>query len=404
MKLLLFDDRLRENFFPLTHTRFTGDLRCGALKLRQRLEALLTDDEVTFLIDESLVDLYTDRHPDWQINCIEPGDKLYVNCLTKYSPSLMHKIKHLDQEHALVQGDTIVAIRTSEDYNPLTKDITNTYPNITIEIVSDALYMHPADLIHDNGRMITFDFDQFFSDKDNSFETEPGATILNPYNVWLGEGVELKPGVIIDASDGPVIIDNDAKLMHNAVVIGPAYIGKNSIIKISAKIYENCSIGPVCKIGGELEACIIQAYTNKQHDGFLGHSYLGEWINLGADTNNSDLKNTYKNVMMHSYVAQSPYNTNTMFMGCVIGDHAKLGINSTINTGCVIGTGSNLWGRDLISGYIPEFSWGEASQLQAYIIDAFLATAQLVKQRRNLKLTDPEKSLYTSIYHRFQEI
>lgn len=403
MKLLLFEDKLRENFFPLTLTRFTGDLRCGALKLRQRLEALLTDDEVSFLIDSSIEDLYSERHPDWQINLIKPGDKLFVNCLLKYSPTLFDKIQTLDHEQALVQDNALVAYRSNKDHGSFDPDSILKQFGISTENVDDALYKHPADLVHDNGRMITYDFDNFFSDKDNSFETEPGATILNPYNVWLGEGVELKPGVVIDASDGPVIIDNDALLMHNSVVIGPAYIGKNSIIKVAAKIYENCSIGPVCKVGGELEACIIQAYTNKQHDGFLGHSYLGEWVNLGADTNNSDLKNTYKNVVMHSYNDRPPFDTNTMFMGCIIGDHTKLGINSTINTGCVIGTGSNLWGRDLISGYIPEFSWGEASLLQPYRIDAFLSTAQLVKQRRQLKLSNKERSLYTSIYHRYQE-
>ncbi|MDZ4182203.1 MAG: hypothetical protein U1B83_04940, partial [Candidatus Cloacimonadaceae bacterium] len=156
-------------------------------------------------------------------------------------------------------------------------------------------------------------------------------------------------------------------------------------------------IGPVCKVGGEVEGTIFQAYSNKQHDGFLGHAYVGEWVNIGADTNNSDLKNTYKSVAFHSYRAKGRIDSGSMFMGSVIGDHAKLGINCSINTGCVIGTGATLWGSDLISGFIPDFSWGEAKNLSRYRFDAFCQTAALVKQRRKLDLSKAEIELYIHI-------
>jgi UDP-N-acetylglucosamine diphosphorylase/glucosamine-1-phosphate N-acetyltransferase len=259
------------------------------------------------------------------------------------------------------------------------------------------LYSNMADLIMDNKRMIEYDFDQLFYDKDNYIETEMGVTVLNPYKVWIGEGTVLKPGVILDATSGPIIIDEEAEIMANAVIIGPAYIGKNTKIKIAAKIYEGTSIGPVCKIGGEVEGSIIQAYSNKQHDGFIGHAYLGEWVNLGADTNNSDLKNNYKPVSMYSYRSQTKVNAGYQFLGSVIADHVKTGINCSLNTGVVIGMGSNLWGKDLISDYIPDFSWGEAKSLSEYRLAAFIATARIVKQRRKMEVSDLEAELYTYI-------
>lgn len=394
VKLLLFEDTFRTSFLPVCHTRIVGDLRCGALKLRQRLEHIFGDDEAIYLIDPALEELYKERHADWEINQIPAGDKLYLNFRLKLTSSLEKQIKELAPEQALVKGEELVAIRSSREIQVMTTKASAMPPDI-LKIPTEAeLYSLISDLIHDNKRMLEYDFDLIFSDMDNHYETEPGVTILNPYRVWLGEAVELKPGVIIDASDGPVIIDEGAKIMHHSVIIGPAYIGKNSVVKIGAKIYEGCSIGPVCKVGGELEDSIIQAYSNKQHDGFLGHSYLGEWVNIGADTNNSDLKNTYRNVAIYSYQTKGKVDSGTQFMGAIIGDHSKLGINSTINTGAVIGVACNLWGLGLIDGFIADFSWGSASTLSEYRIADFLKTASLVKERRKLKLGAAEAKLY----------
>ncbi len=186
--------------------------------------------------------------------------------------------------------------------------------------------------------------------------------------------------------------------MPNAVLCGPLYVGKNSLIKIGAKLYGGTSIGKVCKVGGEVEGTIFQGYSNKQHDGFLGHAYIGEWVNLGADTNNSDLKNTYKNVAYYSYATKTKLDSGTQFLGCFIGDHSKTGINCSINTGAVIGIGSNLFGRDLISDFIPDFSWGEAGSLVPYRFAAFCETATLVKQRRLMAFDQLETEFYKSLY------
>lgn len=402
--LVIFDDLYREEFYPLTHLRVTGDLRCGILKLRQRLELLFSGDEdSTYLIPDELQALYQTRHPDWQTKPDQKGTKLYLNSRLVIDDNTIKAIRSLEKETAIINESGIVAINTEKCLSIsdlLALDISNYANTFSAGI---RLYSHPAELVHDNDRMIRFDFDLVYADKDNYFETEPGVTVLHPYNVWIGEDATLKPGVVLDASDGPIVIDDNALIMANAVLIGPCYIGKRSVIKIGAKIYQSCSIGPVCKIGGEVEGSIIQAFSNKQHDGFLGHSYLGEWVNIGADTNNSDLKNTYKNVQLYSYKTKSLNDTGTRFMGCLIGDHTKLGINSTINTGAVIGTGANLWGRELISGFIPDFSWGQADDLSKYRMDAFFETARLVKERRNLSLTQAEEELLVIIHKHSME-
>lgn len=401
MQIIVFDDHKRSSFYPLTLTRSTGDLRCGILKLRQRLESSFGADETTsVIIDPVLVPLYTERHPDWQINSPLEGKRLYINSRVKISDDSLKQIKALGDNSALVHDNYVIAVLVTSKHAGFTSQIeTSKLPNgINIIPTVHPTYDCMSDIIHDNSRMLNWDFNHYFYDSDNFFETEPGVTVLHPYNVWIAEGVSLSPGVVLDASEGPIVIDEGAKVMPNAVLCGPLYIGKKSLVKIGAKIYGSTSIGPVCKVGGEIEGSIFQAYSNKQHDGFLGHAYIGEWVNLGADTNNSDLKNTYKNVTFYSYPHHSKIDSGTRFLGCVIGDHSKTGINCSINTGAVIGVGCNLWGQGLISDFIPDFSWGESKQLIPYRLQAFCETAGVVKQRRNLSFSEAEAKLYQHIY------
>lgn len=394
MATIIFDDHARANFYPLTLTRSTGDLRCGILKLRQRLEATFCEDDAPVIcLDETLRPLYAERHPDWQLNAIPHQEpKLYLNSRMMLTDAAISAIQALPLGSALTWQNAVVAAKTTAcNLSEL---------SLLPAVPSDLqLYSSLSELIHDNARMIKWDFEHFFFDKDNFFETEPGVTVLDPYNIWIAENVILAPGVVIDASEGPVILDEGSRVMANSVLTGPLYLGKGSIVKVGAKLYGSTSIGPVCKIGGEVEGCIIQAYTNKQHDGFLGHSYLGEWINLGAGTNNSDLKNNYKQVTYYSYPAAAKVDSGSQFLGCLIGDHSKTGISSSINTGTVIGVGCNLWGTDLITDYVPSFSWGTATTLQNYRFDAFCATAGTVKARRGLALGLQETALLQNIAH-----
>jgi UDP-N-acetylglucosamine diphosphorylase/glucosamine-1-phosphate N-acetyltransferase len=394
MKLAVFDD-YPVQFYPVTFTRSIGDIRCGILKLRQRLQALLFGEEDIIIIDKTLVQLYKERHPDWVLNSIS-GDTLFVNSRLKVSHEIIIKIKNLKLNQG-IKDDAGFLIAVRLDFTKVDigfEEILYLIHKAEIEIVKNVLYQNTADIILDNARLIDFDFQQFFHDADNFMETEPGVTILNPYNVWIGEDVVLKPGVVIDASHGPVVVDEKAEVMSHTVIIGPAYIGKETKMKIGTKIYGGTSIGPVCKIGGEIEGSIIQAFSNKQHDGFLGHAYVGEWVNIGAGTNNSDLKNNYKPVAIYSYKEKGKIQTGYQFVGSIIGDHTKIGINCTLNTGVVIGTGCSLWGNGLISEHIPSFSWGESGNPTPYNFDAFIETARMVKQRRKLDISETEINLF----------
>jgi UDP-N-acetylglucosamine diphosphorylase/glucosamine-1-phosphate N-acetyltransferase len=399
MKFYIFDDQYTSNFYPITLTRSTGDLRLGITKLRQKISDKFNFEETNLIIMPHLEKIYKERHSDWQINKVTFEDSIFINSRIKNYDKLIKEIASIPQDSKLINNNQIVAFRTKPiEANINSREIENITKNLTpIRIDNVDLWNYLWELIEENGKAINRDFKDYFYDKENFVVTEPGVTIINPYQVWLGDKTELKPGVIIDATDGAVIIDEEAEIMHNAVIIGPVYIGKKSKIKVGAKIYEGTSIGPVCKIGGEVEESIIQAYSNKQHDGFLGHSYLGEWVNLGADTNNSDLKNNYKTVKVYNYPEKKKIDSKTRFMGTIIGDHSKTGINSTINTGTVIGVGCNLFGREVISDFVPDFSWGEYKNLTNYKIEKFIETATIVKSRRKLTLTENEKLLYNKI-------
>ncbi|MBN2830254.1 MAG: hypothetical protein JXR56_08035 [Candidatus Cloacimonetes bacterium] len=399
MRLVLFDDDGIKDFYPLTLTRSTTDLRVGILKLGQRLKAFFEQADTKLITKSDFTALYRERHPDWQVNELDKGEYLFVNSRLMINDHLVEVLKGLEKNTGYKVNTTICGFKAtivSGDYT--NDDIEKIVNKVKFKELEEAgFWKYPWDLISANGEMIVRDFKEFFYEKENHFETEPGVVILNPYDVWIGEGAILGVNTIIDASEGPVVIDEGAIIMPLAVIVGPAYIGKKTKIKIGAKIYEGTSIGPVCKVGGEVEETIFQAFSNKQHDGFLGHAYLGEWVNLGAGTSNSDLKNNYKTVNVYNYSVSAKIDSETQFMGCIIGDHTKIGINCSINTGTVIGIASNLYGKSLIDGFIDSFSWGEAGSLEAYRIDKFLETAEVVKLRRKEPLPENERVLYTKI-------
>ena len=402
MEYVIFDDNKWSNFLPFTYTRAISDMRVGILKLRQRLGLYFDFEPNKIVIRKDLENLYKQRHNDWIINDFSIGEYLFINSRLRITENIKTELTSLSINDKVLINDELVAFKCVIDktVNLNSENIYDFVKDLNIVNISENInfWSYSWDFINNNGTQIKEDYELVFYEEDNFVEIDPGVTALNPYDIWIGEGAVLKHGVILDASNGPVIIDENAQIMHNSVILGPAYIGKNSLIKVAAKIYPNTSIGPECKIGGEVEDSIIQAYSNKQHDGFLGHSYIGEWVNIGADTNNSDLKNTYKPVKVWFYPEKTKINSKSMFIGSFIGDHTKIGINCSLNTGTVIGFGANIYGRDLISDFIPSFSWGEADNLVAYQLDKFLETTSNVKIRRREKLVTEEIHLINKIY------
>ncbi len=263
----------------------------------------------------------------------------------------------------------------------------DSFRGIPQEPIECAMVQYPWDLVSRTPRGIEMDFERRSprSGGSRGARVDKGAHLLNKKNIILGTGCVLKPGVVLDAESGPVILGRNVTVMSNAVIEGPAFIGDHSLIKVGAKIYHGTSIGEHCKVGGEVEASVVQSYSNKQHDGFLGHSYLGSWINIGADTNTSDLKNTYGHVKVR--LGEREIDTGMQFVGLTMGDHSTTGINVMFDTGTVVGVSCNLFGSGLPPKFVPSFSWGERGALTVYDPGKAVETAGRMMVRRNVQMS-----------------
>lgn len=260
-----------------------------------------------------------------------------------------------------------------------------------------SLFTYLWDLIAGNAAQVTADFSSARTEPIGTGDAVPdGVHVIEPDRIAIDPTAVIKPGVVIDASEGPVTIGAGTVVMANSVIEGPCWIGPNCRIKIGAKIYEGTTIGPWCKIGGEVEGSIVLGYSNKQHDGFLGHSYLGSWVNLGADTNTSDLKNNYGSV--RAVIGGEEIDSGTMFLGSLIGDHSKTGINTMLNTGTVIGVSANIFGGGFPAKSIPSFAWGGSDGFVEFRIDKAIELARTVTARRNVPFTDADERLLRLIH------
>jgi UDP-N-acetylglucosamine diphosphorylase/glucosamine-1-phosphate N-acetyltransferase len=265
-------------------------------------------------------------------------------------------------------------------------------------VVDDVrLISFPWQLIEFNSDVIVDDFARMpVRGQPDDALVYPGVHVVNPDQIVLGEKSVVRAGAVLDASDGPIVIADRAVVMPNAVLVGPCYVGSGTIVNPAARLLAGSSIGPVCKVGGEISETIIAAYSNKQHDGFLGNSYIGEWVNIGAATNNSDLKNNYSSVRM--WCAGSERDTGRQFLGLLMGDHTKTGINVLFNTGTVIGFNCNVYSSEMPAKFVPSFSWGHGGELVRYELDRALQTAAVVMERRSVRFTPSHRDLFASIH------
>lgn len=402
--VVLFEDEGYKNLYPLTLNHPVYSLRCGIAllgeKIRRAYRGATAGHHVRTNLASFLEAYLRKKKDDPQVNECRQDKALLVNGRALFSQELAEQIPVDGPDTLYMKGDVVVAARLSGaklaavDWNqPITLD---RLPSISRTETDAAVIIYPWDLVHQNGEEITREFKTLAKPGEIEGTVYDNVYILGRENVYIAAGAKVKPGVVIDAEDGPVFIDENAKIFPNAVIEGPAYVGKKTAIKIAAKIYEGTSLGPVCKVGGEVEECIIHSYSNKQHEGFLGHAYIGRWVNLGADTNNSDLKNDYGNVRVT--VGDKEIDTGSQFVGCTIGDHSKTGINSMLNTGTVIGLGCNLYGAGFPPKYVPSFSWGGAEGLVEYRIDKFIQVAKRVMARRGIELDPEEEDLLRKIH------
>ncbi len=404
-KICIYEDKKSENFHPLSLTRPVFDLRCGILTLREKIKLQFPDADFILRVRNFLFDTVKENNPDCQINDFSDADSiLFINGRILAGDNLKAMLDTEKENVLFYSNGEIVAAKTNvsdfEDfffllYNDLDNNSFSYFENKEIDIQTA---QYPWELVHNNGKEIEKDFEALVNRNNPLMNGKiyEGVHLLNNQNIFIGENSKIKPGVIIDAEGGPVYIGENVTVFPNAVIEGPCFIGNNSKIKIGAKIYENVSIGEVCKVGGEVEESIIHSFSNKQHDGFLGHSYLGSWVNLGADTNNSDLKNNYGNVKVT--INDNEIDSGSMFVGLTMGDHSKTGINTMFNTGTVAGVCANIFGSDFPPKYIPSFSWGGAKGFTVYDLEKAIDAAKKVTQRRNVQFTAADEKLLRFIF------
>lgn len=406
MHICIFEGIYYSRLLPLVYTRPTYELRCGILTLKDKILRHFPDAKVTLHCRSYLAEHLSEIYPQYEINTISSEDEcIFINGRIIADDDFLNKVDIKNPNDILfVNGDQIVAAKVSgSKLNALKNSLhdlftLSDFDGLFKKQADVKLINYPWDLINNNADQIKKDFNYLTKDVDKKIKGKiyNGVHLLDEGNIFIDEGTSIKSGVVLDAENGPIYIAKGVKILPNAVIEGPAFIGDKSIIKISAKIYEGTSIGEVCKVGGEVENSIIHSYSNKQHEGFLGHSYLGMWVNIGADTNNSDLKNNYGSVKV--YINGDLVDSGSQFVGLTMGDHSKTGINTMFNTGTVVGVSCNIFGSGIPPKYVPSFSWGGADMLTTYDLDRSLEVAKRVMARRNMTMTPAEEKLFRKVF------
>jgi UDP-N-acetylglucosamine diphosphorylase/glucosamine-1-phosphate N-acetyltransferase len=392
MQQILFEDAPHD-FYPLCELRPQWQLRTGLGTLEERLAWRLGRGFDAWLARPELGPLLAEQ----QLAGPAPGPALCVNArLLELDPADLEALK---PGEALVRGEVILAARL--DLPAAVTRVEDLAPLVRVRREAPEGWEHGShlwDLVCDLPRHLERDW------RCNTPITQPGGlhptvVLQHPERICIAEDARIGAYTVIDARGGPVVIGSGTELMPFCYIQGPCFIGPDCRLKAHTRVYEGCHLGPVCRVAGELAESVIQGYSNKQHDGFLGHAYLGEWCNLGADTNNSDLKNNYGNVVVT--LKGRPVKTGRRFVGLMMGDHSKTAINTMFNTGTVVGIFANIWGGGFPQTEVPPFSWGgPPGGFVPYRVDKALETARVVVDRRGKTLSPALEDL---VQHRARE-
>jgi UDP-N-acetylglucosamine diphosphorylase/glucosamine-1-phosphate N-acetyltransferase len=385
MNVILFDNAtLWENLLPLTFTRPVSEIRFGILTIKEKWDRHL-ETNCAYLTKTYLSDKF---------QFVEQSDTLFIQ--SNYCPNqaLVKSLKQLRSGQGLYQNQNLIAFRgVKNDLKDSGKLQKISFEDTLIKIEN------VWDLFQGNGEAIKADF-ELLADGRNSNPLSNSVTVIGDRNKIFVETGALAEACILNTKAGPIYIGKNAEIMEGAAIRGPFALGENSVIKLNAKIYGPTTVGPHSKVGGEVNNCVIFGYSNKAHDGFIGNSVIGEWCNLGADTNSSNLKNNYANVKLFNYLAKSTKDTGLQFCGLIMADHSKSGINAMFNTGTVVGVGANVFGAEYPPTHIPSFSWGGASGLETYRLEKLFETAQKIFERRSLVFGEKDRAI---LKHVFQE-
>ena len=388
MNYILFDRKnIKEYLLPLTYFRPISHIRCGILRLQEKWAAHL----------EAPVHVLTEDFLQEKFPPVFNDDNIYINSALLPDKSLISAVKNLKKGEQLLQNNEVLAFRTGV----LTWDEVNSFKGQPvnfeekIEIIS-----RTYDIFSKNAVQIKQDFELISRNK-QSQAVSPTNTIIGDHPVFMEEGV-VAEAVIFNTEEGPVYLGKNAKVLEGSMIRGPFAALENAVVKMGAKIYGGTTLGPYVKAGGEIKDTVFFGYANKGHDGYLGDSVIAEWCNLGADTNNSNLKNNYSKVKVWHYPERDFVNTGLQFCGLIMGDHSKSGIATMFNTGTVVGVSSNIFGGDYQPKFFPSFKWGGQKYVD-YRFDKAVEVAKAVFKRRQIEFDTIEQNLFKKVYNLVKE-
>ncbi len=384
MNYILFDGDERNNLLPITYTRPVADIRTGILTIKEKWERLLKTS-----ISYKTQDYLSIKYPK-----ISADDNIFINGSIFPNNELVFQINKLMPGQLLKKGELEIAIRP----NSKSIDVDNKADyQITETNINFLKLENTWDIFSLNPQAILDDFELITKNRTSCKVSDTNFIIGNPNLIFFEEGA-VAEFTFLNTTDGPIYIGKDAEIMEGSKIRGPFALCEHSTVKMDAKIYSGTTIGPHSKVGGEISNSVVLGYSNKGHDGFLGNSVIGEWCNLGADTNVSNLKNTYDFVRLWSYNNNTFVNTGLQFCGLIMGDHSKCGINTMFNTGTVVGVSSNIYGAGYQRNFIPSFMWGGVAGLKPYNFKKSVEVAKAVFKRRNMEFNETEVDIFEYLY------
>lgn len=349
MNYILFDGTVRNALLPLTFTRPVAEIRVGILTIREKWEKHLGTTTTTI----------TEEYLSEKFPMVEMEQNVMINASFLPNAELVEMVKNLEENQAIFYGEEVIAFFTTEGQEV---DFESYEP---IEYEAEVTRIENTwDIFAKNGEILEADF-ELITDGRKSQPIPQSNNVIAPENIFIEEGARLE-FCTLNASTGPIYIGKNAEIMEGSIIRGGLALCEGATVKMGAKIYGPTTVGPYSKVGGEVTNSVLFAYSNKGHDGYLGNSVLGEWCNIGADTNTSNLKNNYEEVRLWNYETEGFARTGRTFCGLIMGDHSKCGINTMFNTGTVIGVSSNIFGSGFPRNFIPSFSWGGAAGFTVY--------------------------------------
>ncbi|WP_323787974.1 GlmU family protein [Psychroserpens sp.] len=382
MNYILFDGPSRNNLLPFTFTRPVAEIRVGILTIREKWEKHLGFTTTTLTED-----YLSEKYP-----MVEMDSNVMINASYLPNKELVAMVKNLTENQAIFKDEDVIAFFTKD-----TQDEVDFDSYEALEFDANLIKIeHTWDIFSKNGDAIQEDF-HLLTHGRKSQPIPDSNNCINTQNIFIEEGAKLEFATL-NASSGPIYIGKDAEVMEGSLVRGPFALCEYATLKLGAKIYGPTTIGPHSKVGGEVNNSVLFGFSNKGHDGFLGNSVLGEWCNLGADTNNSNLKNNYAEVRLWDYNTQGFARTGLQFCGLMMGDHSKCGINTMFNTGTVVGVSANIFGSGFPRSFVPSFSWGGNSGFTTYLTKKVFEVAEVVMKRREIEFSDMDKAILEHIF------